>query len=136
MSAVLNMRANRVILPGPGGFTMQLSPGSRALQCQEPPSGHMILPITCFDEKDEKVDSVALQTTSACTINPPPGLPAQKTTVVEADLKPVTSTSTTVAVLTRSGRGNNVALQSSPLISSALICWIIDDPVALRQKAI
>jgi hypothetical protein len=96
----------------------------------------MILPITCFDRKDDKVDGVALQTAAATAVDARPRLPEPKTVVFEADVKPVTSTSTTIAVPTRSGRGNNVALQSSPLISSALTCWIVDDPVALRQKAI
>ncbi len=89
MNAILDVRANRVILPGPGEFSMSLSPGTRVLQCQESPSGHMILHITGFDRKDDKVDGVALQTAAGSASDSRPRLPEPKAVVSEAVPRPL-----------------------------------------------
>ena len=37
-------------IPGPGGFMIQLSPGSRAIRCEHAVPGHMILPTSEFSK--------------------------------------------------------------------------------------
>ena len=48
--AILDMSGSKaeLILPGPGGFELKLSPGSARLPLKMSPSGHLILPITNY----------------------------------------------------------------------------------------
>ena len=48
--AILDMSGPEaeLILPGPGGFKLQLSPGSVRLPLKAAPSGHLILPVTNY----------------------------------------------------------------------------------------
>ena len=48
--AILDMSGPEaeLILPGPGGFQLQLSPGSTRLPLRTAPSGHLILPVTNY----------------------------------------------------------------------------------------
>jgi hypothetical protein len=50
-SAVIDSRHNRLILPGPGGYKMSLSPGSISMSLERALSGHLLLPCTHFQEK-------------------------------------------------------------------------------------
>ena len=48
--AVLDMAGRMLYLPGPGGFHVQLSPGSIALPLVKSESGHLLLPCSKFRE--------------------------------------------------------------------------------------
>ena len=41
-------------MPGPGGFEIKLSPGSRVVRCENAVSGHMMVPISDFNERTIK----------------------------------------------------------------------------------
>ena len=42
------------MIPGPGGFTVKLSPGSKVIRCENAVSGHMMIPVSDFDEDNTK----------------------------------------------------------------------------------
>ena len=46
--AILDCGNRRLILPGPGGVHLHLSPGSLVFELEKSPSGHLILPTTNF----------------------------------------------------------------------------------------
>ena len=46
--AILNTSSNQLIIPGPGGVQIKLSPGSLVLQLESSPSGHLLLPVSNF----------------------------------------------------------------------------------------
>ena len=51
MKSILIRDANKLVIAGPGGVKMQLSPGSQILQFEQSQSGHMPLPVTRFRSK-------------------------------------------------------------------------------------
>jgi hypothetical protein len=50
LKAVLDCEHKRLLLIGPGGYKIQLSPGSKVLQLHSAPTGHLLLPCTCWEE--------------------------------------------------------------------------------------
>ena len=48
--AVVDVDRKLLICPGPGGVEMQYSPGTRVYQLEEAPSGHLLLPVTAYDQ--------------------------------------------------------------------------------------
>ena len=51
LKAILLCNENQLVIPGNGGVQLKLSPGSRVLQLEQSPSGHMLLPISNFKSK-------------------------------------------------------------------------------------
>jgi len=51
--AMIDTGGGAVIVPGPGGFQMQLSPGSQVIRCEPAMSGHMMIPISDFKRVQE-----------------------------------------------------------------------------------
>jgi hypothetical protein len=47
-SAILNCQSRQLLLPGPGGVEIKMSPGSRTVQLEVAPSGHLLMPVTEF----------------------------------------------------------------------------------------
>ena len=45
MGAVIDCAQGKMLLPGPGGYSFQLSPGSRMFRLSLSDSGHLILPV-------------------------------------------------------------------------------------------
>ena len=52
--ALIDTGGNCVLVPGPGGFTVKLSPGSKVIRCENAVSGHMMIPVSDFDEDNTK----------------------------------------------------------------------------------
>jgi hypothetical protein len=52
--AILDCGNHRLIMPGPGGVHIQLSPGSLVFPLEKSSSGHLILPITNFPKEGKK----------------------------------------------------------------------------------
>ena len=50
LKAVIDCEHKRLLLIGPGGYKIQLSPGSKVLQLHSAPTGHLLLPCTCWEE--------------------------------------------------------------------------------------
>ena len=51
MHALIDTGGNAVIMPGPGGFEINLSPGSRVIRYEDAVSGHMMVPVSDFEGK-------------------------------------------------------------------------------------
>jgi hypothetical protein len=45
-NALIDTKTGKVVLVGEGGYKLQLSPGSRVIQCQLAPTGHLMMPIS------------------------------------------------------------------------------------------
>ena len=54
MKTLIDTGGNCVIMPGPGGFEMKLSPGSRVVRCEDAVSGHMMVPVSDFESRTMK----------------------------------------------------------------------------------
>ena len=52
LGAIICCSTRRLIIPGKGGYKLQLSPGSRVHQTETAPTGHMMLPCSCWNSKD------------------------------------------------------------------------------------
>ena len=63
--AVLDLGNNRLVLPGPGGIDMRLSPGSMSLPLTLSESGHLLLEVHHFDGKQGGRSSEDVHTFSA-----------------------------------------------------------------------
>ena len=63
--AVLDLGNNRLVLPGPGGIDMRLSPGSMSLPLTLSESGHLLLEVHHFDGKHGGRSSEDVHTFSA-----------------------------------------------------------------------
>jgi hypothetical protein len=50
VKAIIDTAGRRLILPGPGGYRLQLSPGSRTHILEKADSGHLLLPCTAWSE--------------------------------------------------------------------------------------
>ena len=48
---IIDTGGNTVIIPGPGGFKMHLSPGSVVIKCESAVSGHMMVPTSDWHSK-------------------------------------------------------------------------------------
>ena len=46
LRAAIDVGGKALIIPGKGGFSMRLSPGSRVLRLEKAKSGHLMLPVT------------------------------------------------------------------------------------------
>jgi hypothetical protein len=46
MRALIDTDSNKLILVGPGGYELKLSPGSKVFQLEQSASGHLLLPVT------------------------------------------------------------------------------------------
>ena len=53
----------KVYFLGPGGYKISLSPGSTTYDLQESPSGHLMLPVSCFDDM-KKIQEKSTTTTT------------------------------------------------------------------------
>ncbi|CAK0874738.1 unnamed protein product, partial [Prorocentrum cordatum] len=53
--AIIDTGGNAVLIPGPGGFSMTLSPGSKVIRCENAISGHMMIPVSDFEEQDKEM---------------------------------------------------------------------------------
>ena len=51
MRTLIDTGGNCVIMPGPGGFEIKLSPGSRVVRCEDAVSGHMMVPVSVFESR-------------------------------------------------------------------------------------
>ena len=47
--SLIDTYSKKIYFVGPGGYKIQLSPGSRALDLENSPSGHLLLPVTEFE---------------------------------------------------------------------------------------
>ena len=54
MRALIDTGGSAVILPGPGGFSVALSPGSEVIQCEDALSGHMMVPVSDFQRRSPR----------------------------------------------------------------------------------
>ena len=52
--ALIDTGGNCVLIPGPGGFTVKLSPGSKIIKCENAVSGHMMIPVSDFLKQNSK----------------------------------------------------------------------------------
>ena len=52
MGAVIDCAQGKLLMPGPGGYTFQLSPGSRMFRLALSDSGHLILPVDCLEPQE------------------------------------------------------------------------------------
>ncbi len=62
---VIMMRQGKeaIALPGPGGYKIEWSPGTKVLQMEHAPSGHLVVPCDKFsDVKDGATESQAFWT--------------------------------------------------------------------------
>ena len=50
LKAIIDCPNKRLMLVGPGGYKIQLSPGSKVLPLHSAPTGHLLLPCTCWEE--------------------------------------------------------------------------------------
>jgi hypothetical protein len=50
VKAIIDTAGRRLILPGPGGYRLQLSPGSRTHVLEKAESGHLLLPCTAWTD--------------------------------------------------------------------------------------
>jgi hypothetical protein len=50
LSAILDMGKQELILPGPGGVTIQVPPGSIRIPLEKAPSGHLVMVVDAYDE--------------------------------------------------------------------------------------
>jgi hypothetical protein len=60
--AMIDVVEKKLYLMGPGSVKVTCPPGSRVYDLQESPSGHLMLPVSCFAEANanmERVDFVA-----------------------------------------------------------------------------
>lgn len=48
--AIIDAGGNCVLIPGPGGFKIHLSPGSQVIKCEYAHSGHMMIPVSDFGD--------------------------------------------------------------------------------------
>ena len=49
--ALIDTGGNCVIISVPGGFEIKLSPGSRVIRCEDAVSGHMMVPVSDFENE-------------------------------------------------------------------------------------
>jgi hypothetical protein len=47
--AIIDTYHRQLIFVGPGGYKIQLSPGSKTYKLHQAPTGHLLLPCTCWD---------------------------------------------------------------------------------------
>ena len=56
--AIVDCRGKgRLIIPGPGGIHIGISPGSKVIQCERSPSGHMMVPCNIWQSRTDNIDS-------------------------------------------------------------------------------
>jgi hypothetical protein len=60
-SMVIDSRNNRLIIPGAGGYRMELSPGSVSLKLHRAMSGHLMLPCTAWKTAKPGAKQIMLQ---------------------------------------------------------------------------
>jgi hypothetical protein len=48
--AIIDTYHRQLIFVGPGGYKIQLSPGSKTYKLHQAPTGHLLLPCTCWDK--------------------------------------------------------------------------------------
>ena len=77
---LLDINDFKVYFLGPGDYDLAktLPPGTRVVQCEQAPSGHMMMPVDCYEalDKEEKNGGLELQEIS---------LPVTKVTVEEPE---------------------------------------------------
>lgn len=54
MRELIDTGVNSIILPGPGGFEINLSPGSRVVRCDNAVSSHMMVPVSEIEGRSMK----------------------------------------------------------------------------------
>ena len=52
--AIVDTGGRKVLIPGPGGYRIFMSPGSRILDCEKTASGHMMIPCSEFGAKSKR----------------------------------------------------------------------------------
>jgi len=50
LKGLIDTHHKRIIFVGPGGYKLQLSPGSKVYQLYSAPTGHLMLPCQCWKE--------------------------------------------------------------------------------------
>ena len=53
MKAIIDTGNFKVIVPGPGGFRLELSPGSVIINCEKAMSGHMMMPTSDWTKPEK-----------------------------------------------------------------------------------
>ena len=61
MRCIMDMDKNRLIVPGPGGIEMTLSPGSIVYPLEPTHSGHLLLPCSEFGKRPAR-ETMSLMT--------------------------------------------------------------------------
>ena len=51
MRTLIDAGGNCGFMPGPGGFEIKLSPGSRVVRCEDAVSGHMMVPVSDLESR-------------------------------------------------------------------------------------
>ena len=58
--AIIDTFGMKYIIPGPGGIEMKLSPGTKVYNLERAMSGHLMLPITCYDMNNASAKDMSL----------------------------------------------------------------------------
>jgi hypothetical protein len=67
MQTIMDCGSGKLILPGPGGVEVKMSPGSRVFDLELTSSGHWVLPLHCRDiAKKKTADEKELSFNMTC----------------------------------------------------------------------
>jgi hypothetical protein len=57
--ALIDCFNKKLIFIGPGGYKLACSPGTRTFDLKQSPSGHLLLPVTCWRKGTERRSALA-----------------------------------------------------------------------------
>jgi len=96
-AAFLDTGGKRLILPGPGGIELKLSPGTLCIQLESSPSGHLLMPVSEFKHFNQSTPKrrVTFMTTESdsyiASADEPPWPPGLQDSQISTPRVPVSS---------------------------------------------
>ena len=125
-AAFLDTSGKRLILPGPGGIELKLSPGTLCIQLESSPSGHLLMPVSEFKHFNQSTPKrrVTFMTTESddyiASADEPPWPPGLQDSQVPIPRVPVSSEEVrnmTQALLTDARSSRSMSSTGNPTIN-------------------